>query len=387
MEGASIGGPRAPVARWADVLRPHPDRGDLIAAGAVLLTVGLVVVDLRFNSTWSAFARFLVMLGGALVVFGMALLAPLEEARPRAYHSVLLVAGLALVLATLGELSNLLGADGGSGGNFWVFGAWALIAASCAARFNSAVCGLIAAVASGASSLFFVDWVFNPHSISTFRYLLLVLVVAYAAGSLNLRDRPRPRRTLDDPVGTWRRHAVQLVNAAGIATLALVGTFAFEAIGLAADESGPSGFHVAWGWELFFLVVGCGLLAYAAVDREPGPGYFGFFVLVGFAFLIGQLDGKPSLIGWPIFLLLVGGVAVAAGLRPLRPLPPEPGSAGGGAGVREPRRPWPGGRGGTAAVVPDEPTGEDAGGSVATFPDPGEDPTTPQPPEEPGRAP
>jgi hypothetical protein len=376
MEGASIGGPGAPGARWAEVLRPHPDRGDLIAAGAVLLTVGFVVVDIRFNGTWSAFARFLVMLIGALVVFGMALLAPLEGARPRAYHSVLLVAGLALVLVALGELSDALGGNGGSGSDFWVFGVFALIAALCATRFNSAICALIATLAFGISFLSFVDWVFHPHSISTFRYLIVLLVVVYTGGSLALRDRPRRRRTLDDPVDTWRRHAVQLVNAAGIATLVLAVTFVLAAVAgfylsLFGSSASRGGLHVAWGWELFFLVVGCALIAYAAVDREPGPGYLGFAVLLAFAVLVGSGGAKPSLIGWPIFLLLVGGAAVAAGLRPLRPLPPEP-------KVQD--------AGGRVATLPDRPPPADD----VTAPlgdEPGEDPTRPQPPEEPGRAP
>jgi hypothetical protein len=73
------------------------------------------------------------------------------------------------------------------------------------------------------------------------------------------------------------------------------------------------------------LVVGCALVAYAAVDHEPGPGYLGVFALLLFVVLAGTHHGGVSLIGWPILLLLLGGAGVAAGLRPRRDLPPEPG--------------------------------------------------------------
>jgi hypothetical protein len=308
---------------------------------------------------------------GAVLVLGMAVLAPLEREQPRAYHSVLLVAGLTLTLVALIELSDVLGANGGSGASFWIFGVFAVIAGACAGRLNSAICALIGALAAGASFLSFVDWVFDPKSVSTFRYLLLVLVVAYAVLSLALRDRPRrrplgggdpagapPIRAADAPGGSWRRHAVQLVNAAGIATLALAASFVIDALG-ALFAPGGAAVQAAWGWELFLLIAGCALLAYAAVDHEPGPGYLGFAVLLAFALLVAQPDEKPSLIGWPIFLLLVGGLAVAAGLRPLRPLPPEPGAGTqGGLGVREPVGPRPVAPTGTATVPLPEPPPE-----------------------------
>jgi hypothetical protein len=79
------------------------------------------------------------------------------------------------------------------------------------------------------------------------------------------------------------------------------------------------------GWELVLLATGLALAAYAAVDREPGPGYIGFVVLVLFIVLAGLPSSSgASLIGWPILLLLLGGAGVAAGLRPRRDLPPEP---------------------------------------------------------------
>src|SRR5436190_22062569 len=115
MEAATMGGAAPPRRGPLDHVRPHPHRGDLVAAGAVLLTTALLLIDVRFTDKWAAFPRFLVVGVGAALVFGMALLAPMEGSRPRAYHSVLLVSGLALVLAALSELADALGGDGGSG--------------------------------------------------------------------------------------------------------------------------------------------------------------------------------------------------------------------------------------------------------------------------------
>jgi hypothetical protein len=61
---------------------------------------------------------------------------------------------------------------------------------------------LLGAVSFGFAVEAFIDWVFDPHGLTTFRWILLLLVLAFALASLSARgDRPR--------------HAVQLVNAAG----------------------------------------------------------------------------------------------------------------------------------------------------------------------------
>src|SRR5437764_14610389 len=74
-------------------LRPHPHRGDVIAAGAVPLVVAAFVIELRMTQ-WSLGPRFGVVLVIAALLLAMGWLAPLEGAAPRAYHSVLLVGGL-----------------------------------------------------------------------------------------------------------------------------------------------------------------------------------------------------------------------------------------------------------------------------------------------------
>lgn len=273
----------------------------------MVLTVAIELMTLRMDRSWGAGAHLVVTGLACALVLSMALLAPLEDESPRAYHSVLLVAGLALLAVALLRLSQALGADRspGTGALTWTALVLALTSAWAGRTRNSAICTLIAAAAAGGTALAFVDWTFDPRGVSTFRWILLLLMAVYVFASLRERER-RPR------------HAVALVNAAGLATLVLAATFGF--LGLAGHVD------AGIGWEALLLGAGCGLVAYAGVDHERGPGYLGFFVLVAFVLVVGPPGSHPaSILGWPLVLLLLGGATVVIGLRPRRPLPPEPG--------------------------------------------------------------
>jgi len=304
-------------------LRPHPHRGDLVAAAVVPLTVAVVLLNVRMDDTWGVGIHFVITALATAFVAVLALLARMESDEPRAYQSVLFVAALVLLLITLGRLAQVLGADGflGAPGTVtWVGLIFAAAAGWLALRRGSAVSALIAALAAGAVLLAFVDWVFSPDGPDTSRYLLIALIGAYVVAHLQVRgDRPR--------------HAVQLVNAAGVAALVLQLTFLIAVVfgeltgGLLGGDSGAGlrDFSPGTGWELIFVAVGFGLIAYAAIDRERGPAYLGFLVLGLFVLLAGfPGEDGASVIGWPLLLLLLGGAGLAFGLRPLEPLPPEP---------------------------------------------------------------
>lgn len=303
------------------LLRPHPHRGDLIAAGAVPFAVAVGLLDLRMDETWGDGIHFVITALACALVLGMGFLALREPGHehPRAYQTVLLVAGLNLLLGALMRLAQVLGSEeplSSAGSLTWISLVFAATAAAAAwGRTNSPISALLALAGAGVFVLAFVDWVFSPESITTFRWILLALIVAYVAGHLRWRERKR-------------RHAVHFVNAAGLAALALGLTLAVELFGaLLVSDAGdaiPSAGASTW-WELVLLAAGLGLIAYAAVDREPGPAWVGVVVLVAFSLLAGPAgtDGA-SIVGWPLLLLLAGGAALAAGLRPLAPLPPSP---------------------------------------------------------------
>jgi hypothetical protein len=183
------------------------------------------------------------------------------------------------------------------------------------------VCTLVTAVVGSFTLLAFVDWVFAPEGVATFRWILLALVIGFVAGLAYLRER-------------HRRHAVMLVNAAGLALIALGISFApvFATPVFVRTEGAPSdagtfhplAFSAGFGWELVLLLGGFGLIAFAAADGERGPGYLGAAVL-GLAILVLATPGDAAtLVGWPLFLLLVGIAGIVFGLRPRRELPPPP---------------------------------------------------------------
>jgi hypothetical protein len=304
-----------------DLLRPPPHRGPLIAAGAVLLATGLALFELRLDV---APAVHVLVLGlPALLILGLGVQAPTEGGRPPAYQSVLLVSGLLLLAVALLRLADLIGADFDdgipSGTVVWTGLVEAGVAGWIAARRQSAICALISAVAGAVALLAALEWVFDS-SFGTARWLLLLAAIVLVLVSLVLRaGRPR--------------HAELLVDAAGVAILAIavqalvpVLIALFVPFVSAPDEPLPT------FWELVVLVAGCGLVAFGAVDRSPGPAWLGVLNLVAFIGLVG--GGRETLEWWPLALLVLGAATMAAGMRPRDPLPPEPSGEGYRAGDR-----------------------------------------------------
>ena len=306
--------------RVIDWLRPHPSRGDVIAAGAVPLSVLAFVIPLRMTQ-WATGPKFVVVALIAMLLFTMGWLAPLEGEAPRAYHTVLLVAGLLPMIVALVLFAELIGAahPPGAGGFVWVLLIETALAWAAARRANSGACTLIAAAAGAGFVFAFVAWAFKPS---------------------HPRHVPRDGRR---PDARLRRRLVAVARASAPARGAA--DQRRRALDLAArgDISGvdvarrarrwpaPDGFgffgslSAPFGWKLWILSVAFGLVAYAGVDRERGPAYIGVVMLLAFALLVGYpVSSRGSLVGWPLSLLIIGAGGLAIGLRPRAPLPPEP---------------------------------------------------------------
>ncbi len=325
--------------RLADAVRPHPHRGDVVAAGAVVLALGLIVADLRLVDAWAAGVRLAVLSApGALLVLAMGALARVGQdagvpgssegappapgatdgARggPRPYVTILLVGGLVLALLALSDLADALGDDGrlaSPAATTFAAGVLTALAVALAATKRSALVTLVACVAGLVTVLALADLIFLlDDRLEAFRYLLLAGLICLVVAATFTRD-------------AHRRQAVAFVNAGGVALAGLAVTLAAERIPALAPI-GPLAEGTPWAWELVVLVGGGALLAYAAVDREPGPAYLGALALALFAGLTVDADGGPSLLWWPVVLLVIGLGAVAFGLRPREELPPDPGA-------------------------------------------------------------
>lgn len=321
-------------------LRPKPFRGDVIAAGVVVLTTLVWLLRLRFAEAWGDGVHMTVAAVPFVFVTVVAILAPMEREAPRAYQSVLYVASYALALAFVVSFSETLGAERSfstEGTTTWTTAALAVLAFGFAIERNSAVCTLLAALSAGVSVIAAVGWIFSPEGISPFRYVLLGLVVVYGFAAVGQRDR-------------HLRHGVALIDAAGLAVLGIgltllpllpsglgisqtswasenassgVTSMWIDTFGVSTEGFDPS---VAWGWELLLVAAGFGLIAYSSVDRQPGPAYLGVLNLILFAIItsLGVTADGATLLGWPVVLALAAVALLAIGLRPTTPAPPPP---------------------------------------------------------------
>ena len=120
----------------------------------------------------------LILALAAALMLGLGLQAALEDGRPAAYQSVLLVCGLLLLGGALLELAHVLGGD-------YPWSAptltWTSLLLAAAAAYPARAlqqrrsAAMIAALALGVAFLALIDWVFGPTGQNGYRWLLLLL--------------------------------------------------------------------------------------------------------------------------------------------------------------------------------------------------------------------
>lgn len=282
----------------------------------VVLTTLVWVVAVRFSTAWDAVVHLAYAAVACAFVSAMGVLSPMEGDEPRAYQSVLYVAAVALFVDVVVQASRVLGVDEPDawGTATWVLAAVAAFALAFATRRNSAVCTLLGSLAGGLAVVAAVEWIWSPNSFATVRWMLLALMAVFGIAAIGQRDR-RPR------------HGVALIDAAGLAVLAIAVSFVVAQgffVTFGNGERPPPG--VAWGWELLIVAVGFGLIAYSSVDRQPGPAYLGVLNLIAFT-AITSLEvsaDDATLLGWPLVLAGAAVFLLAVGLRPTTPAPPPP---------------------------------------------------------------
>jgi hypothetical protein len=305
----------------AQAIEPDP-RGDwLRMLGGVLFALGAAVLFARKGDDWAAFPLLIVVAVPCIVVFGLGAMGALAAGEVARWHAVLMVTGVVLSTLAFGQLWDLVGVDSDTPGfGFLIFVCVAGLAAFASFVVGAAYQALLAALAGIAVWLFFFDMILDEPGTTTFRWLLLVLCLVYAVVAFALRERDAPQ-------------APELVTAAGIAgvTVGLIGVLSAGGVfgGLLFGAAPNDGGGQSVVWDIWLLLISLGLVAYGAVVHARGPAYVGFVGLLAFAYLQGfevnaLLEGEEpdaSFVGWPLVLLLVGAVAMAAGAFGRRPPP------------------------------------------------------------------
>ena len=287
-----------------ELLRPPPHRGPLIAAGAVALTTGVLVGELRLRNTLPIGVHPPILLGLGALIFWLGVQAPNEEGMPPAYQSVLLATGLPVLYAGMLTLAKALGADFdplSAGGLLWTSALIGTLAVWPALERSSAICLWFAALLGGivliSAWAFLLGW-----STAAARWLLVAYAGALIVFSLSLREPAR-------------RHAEMLINAAALA-------IAFIGLNPVTHPLRLEPTTLPWFWQVVLLAAGFGQIAFGALDRSPGPAYLGVLNLI--LFIIAATGGGETLLWAPLLLIGGGTLMLATGLRPRRPLPPEP---------------------------------------------------------------
>lgn len=303
---------------------------DLVrSAGGLLLALGAILLLTRKSS--SDFARTLVVGVPAIVLYMMSVLAPPpgEESGRRPWRALLAITSILLAPVAMLELLHWLGAD--TGADLWlaaVFALTALLAIHAVRRTSAPYLALLAALSSLVTWLSLWDKLVNP-SAGTTRWLLIAAagLLFVAAAVLIRRGAPAARE-----VATAGGLAAVLPGVIGVFvgfTASIINGFVSTKPGRSEPDfplfSGTGGHgHVSgletFGWDLYLLVASTLLVWVASRVHSRGLGYAGGLGIVTFLVSVGaqvtRLEtGHPlrtGIGGWPIVLIVVGGVALLA---------------------------------------------------------------------------
>src|SRR4051794_18799972 len=330
-----------------------PDRRDwLKLAGGMMFGAGVIVLLARKGQDWSDWAIFAVLLIGALILLGLGAVQRAGE-ELGGWRTGFLVFGTLLLLASFLQLVNA--ADGRPGAPLniaWTFGLAGAVAVITSLVLRAHVQMLVGALFGLIAWLGLWTKILDNPSGDTVRWLLIVLAVIYIVVAFLLsRARPGPAgyggpaptapgapgapgapAFARAPGATHAAQASDLITVAGIAAvLAAIISLAGAAQSVISSGGGsPGGLpggvpKPGQGWNVFLLVVSLVLIAYSSRGATRGPGYVGAVGLAGFIGLTGldlvnRFNGHESggVVGWPLILLIGGGILIAAGfvLRP-----------------------------------------------------------------------
>jgi hypothetical protein len=326
------------------------DVGDLLrSVGGVLFAVGAVLFLTRKSGHhgWGHFEQLLVVLIPAVILYLLALgvfgdtpSTPAEKAQP--WQSVLMVVAILLGPVVLLEFLAWVGANTahvlyGAG----VFAVTALFAGYAARRARVSYAALLAGLSLIVTWLLVWEKILGHPSANTWRWLLVgaaVLLLAVAAGLA------RASAVGASEVATAGGIAAVAAGVLGVIIGSVVGAFsglsrAFSTAGEGSSSisgstpgilrnhhfsSNPFAIHTNglqhFGWDLYLLVVSLALVWIGSRVRARGLGYVGGVGLLAFLISVGEQVTRlesghapsTSIAGWPLALLVIGLVGLAA---------------------------------------------------------------------------
>jgi hypothetical protein len=358
-----------------------PDRRDwLKTAGGMMFGAGVIVLLARKGQAWSDWAIFAVLFIGALILLGLGAVRRPGDEELGQWRTGFLVFGTLLFLSSLAQLVNA--ADGNPGKPLnvaWIFGLAAAVAVVTSLAFRANLQMLVGALLGLVAWLALWTKILDNPSGNTVRWLLIVLALIYVGLAFVFARARRPQASDLITVAGIAAVLAAIISLAGAAQ-SVLGGGGSSASGLPGGVPKPG-----QGWNIFLLVVSLALIVYSSRGATRGPGYVGAFGLAGFIGLTGldlvnRINGEDAggVIGWPLILLIGGGLLIAAGFI-LRP------EALGGPGAG-----GPGGPGGPGYGAPAQGYGQPgaAGPAVGQPQAPGAgQPQAPPPQAPPGEAP
>jgi hypothetical protein len=288
--------------------------------GGLAFGIGAIVLALRKlglvpgGEAWSDGALFVVLLVPFVVLFGLGMAGRRSGRDAQPWQSTFLVFATILAPLMLFQLLAALGGDSNDSLNsVWILGLTGVIGVVAALYAGATQAAGFGALALIAAWLAFWDEVLGNPSGDTVRWLLVAIAAIYVVAAYVLSRH-------------GFRLGAGLITAAGLATgyagvlgslgvLGLLGPLPLPGPTARTVEAATPGA----GWDAFLLLTSIALVAFSARTGRRGPGLVGGAGIVAFIVIVGgqvgdALAGKATLeaSGWPLLLLVLGGVSLVA---------------------------------------------------------------------------
>lgn len=286
-------------------------RDSQLGAGLLLLAIGIGLVEVRLNATWSKGVLFVVVLVAFVALLALALRSRTglaedaeEDGNPSALTSLVCALAFAYGVATVYRFGTILEPHGTlrhAGTLTWMLALITAIGSVLGNLRRSATVIFATLISFSALTFATFDWLFDfGRDQSSYRYVAIGLVVIYILGGLSIR--------------LWPRLASVLYVAAGLLLLLMVMTmFGLNRGHLVLLPMVFIGVYpkAPFGWLAVILLGGFVLAAVSAMRKDPGPGYAAAAVLVYWVTIAAAPLSNISIVGWPLALLIIGGLVLA----------------------------------------------------------------------------